>query len=36
MAKKTYAFSRQTVDAAQVLGIQVAQARRARGWTAAQ
>src|SRR4051794_30593158 len=34
MAKKTRAFARQTLDAAQVLGVQIAQARRTRGWTA--
>jgi transcriptional regulator with XRE-family HTH domain len=34
MAKKTRVFAPQTIDAAQVLGSQVAQARRARGWTA--
>ncbi len=34
MAKKTRAFTAQTLDAAEVLGAQVAQARRAHGWTA--
>jgi len=33
---RTHALSPQTLDAAQVLGHQVAQARRARGWTAAE
>ena len=36
MARKTHAFARPTVDAAAVLGAQIAQARRARGWTAAE
>lgn len=36
MAKKTHAFARATVDAAMVLGAQIAQARRGRGWTAAE
>lgn len=36
MAKKVRAFAPQTLDAAQVLGAQIAQARRARGWTAAE
>jgi transcriptional regulator with XRE-family HTH domain len=36
MANRTRAFSRQTVDAAAVLGTQIAQARRARGWTASE
>lgn len=36
MAKKLRAFAPQTLDAAQVLGTQIAQGRRARGWTAAQ
>jgi transcriptional regulator with XRE-family HTH domain len=36
VAKKTRAFAPQTIDAAQVLGAQIAQARRARGWTAAE
>lgn len=34
MAKKTRAFASQTLDAAQVLGVQIARARRDRGWTA--
>lgn len=34
MAKKVRVFAPQTLDAAQVLGVQIAQARRARGWTA--
>jgi transcriptional regulator with XRE-family HTH domain len=34
VAKRTRAYAPQTLDAAQVLGTQVAQARRARGWTA--
>lgn len=34
--KKTRAFAPQTLDAVQVLGGQIAQARRARGWTAAE
>lgn len=34
MAKKTRAFAPQTRDAAQVLGLQIAQARRAARWTA--
>lgn len=33
MAKRTRTFAPQTLDAAQVLGVQIAQARRARGWT---
>ena len=36
MAKKTRAFAPQTLDAVQVLGTQIAQARRARRWTAAE
>ncbi|SDQ78200.1 helix-turn-helix transcriptional regulator [Quadrisphaera sp. DSM 44207] len=36
MAKKRHTFSRPTLDAVHVLGAQVAQARRARGWTAAE
>ena len=36
VAKKTRAFAPQTLDAAQVLGGHIAQARRARGWTAAE
>ena len=35
MAKRVMAYSRQTRLAAEVLGQQVAQGRRARGWTAA-
>lgn len=33
MPQKTRAFAPQTLDAAQVLGAQIAQARRERGWT---
>lgn len=36
MAKTTRVFARSTVDAAAVLGAQIAQARRGRGWTAAE
>lgn len=36
MAKKAHTFAPQTLDAAQVLGAQIAQARRVRGWTAAE
>lgn len=36
MAKKTLAYARPTLAAAQVLGAQIAQARRARSWTAAE
>jgi transcriptional regulator with XRE-family HTH domain len=36
MAKKTRAWAPQTLDAARVLGGQIAAARRARGWTAAE
>lgn len=36
MAKRTRTLARPTVDAAQVLGAQIAEARRARGWTAAE
>lgn len=34
MAKRTRVFGPQAVDAAAVLGSQIAEARRARGWTA--
>ncbi len=33
MPRKTHSFAPQTLDAAQVLGAQIAQARRERGWT---
>lgn len=33
MPQKTHTFAGQTLDAAQVLGAQIAQARRERGWT---
>lgn len=33
MPQKTRTFAPQTLDAAQVLGTQIAQARRERGWT---
>ena len=36
MPRKTHVFARPTVDAAQVLGAQIAEARRIRGWTAAE
>ena len=36
MPKKARTFAPQTLDAAAVLGTQIAQARRARGWTAAE
>jgi transcriptional regulator with XRE-family HTH domain len=36
VAKRVMAYSRQTRLAAEVLGQQVAQGRRARGWTAAE
>lgn len=36
MAKRAHTYARPTVDAAQVLGAQIARARRARGWTAAE
>ena len=36
MAKRTRSFPPQTHDVAQVLGQQIAQARRLRGWTAAE
>ena len=36
MARRVRALARPTVDAATVLGAQVARARRARGWTAAE
>lgn len=34
MAKKTRSFAPHTLDATLVLGMQIGQARRARGWTA--
>lgn len=34
MPQKTHTFAPQTLDAAQVLGAQIARARRERGWTA--
>lgn len=36
MAKRLRAFAPQTLDVVQVLAAQIAQARRARGWTAAE
>jgi transcriptional regulator with XRE-family HTH domain len=36
LPRKTHAFARPTVDAVQVLGAQIAAARRERGWTAAE
>lgn len=32
----THTFSRQTIDAARILGLEIARARRARRWTAAE
>ncbi|CAA9377055.1 MAG: hypothetical protein AVDCRST_MAG75-626 [uncultured Propionibacteriaceae bacterium] len=34
MPRSTHTFARQTLDAAQVFGSQIAHARRERGWTA--
>ena len=34
MSQRVHTFAPQTVDAVQVLGVQIARARRERGWTA--
>lgn len=36
MARDSHTFTPQTLDAAQVLGAQIARARRERGWTSAE
>jgi transcriptional regulator with XRE-family HTH domain len=36
MARKAHAYSRQTLDTVHVLGLEIARARRARRWTAAE